>query len=346
MISRAGVFALATTALALAATLGMKFDARASAPSDPAGVAKALYAAFERGDMATVNALIAPDATWTYHGPPELLPFGGTRRGRDGVADFFRKVDDTLTDARATQREFIVSGDQVAVPGTEESTVKATGVHYKVNNLHLFKVQGGKIVQFEEFIDSGAVLEAFTPAAAPRGKAVFTTCAGCHGNGAQGRAEMFAPNLTGQDPEYLKRQIANFREGRRGKVEDGHAFQMVGRAVAIPGGERGVRDVVAYIGSLSAPTRRPLPQAPVAIAAQIETCAACHGASGEGDGAMMAPALRGLSPSYIAAQLRNFRNGNRGYRQDDSVGATMAAAAKAIPDETMLAELADHYGRR
>ncbi|MFB6459728.1 nuclear transport factor 2 family protein [Bradyrhizobium tunisiense] len=85
-------------------------------------VVKALYAAFDVGDMEKIKSLIAPDATWTYYGPEYALPFAGARKGPDGVADFFVKVDDTLTEPGASQREFIASGDQVAVPGTEEST--------------------------------------------------------------------------------------------------------------------------------------------------------------------------------------------------------------------------------
>lgn len=99
-----------------------------------------------------------------------------------------------------------------------------------MNNLHLWKVANGKIVRFEEYIDSGTVLEAFMAADAQRGRAFFTTCAGCHGNGAQGRDEMFAPNLTGQHSEYLIKQLRSFRSGMRGKVDDPHGFQMRGRA--------------------------------------------------------------------------------------------------------------------
>lgn len=298
----------------------------------PEQVVKALYAAFDAGDMAKVRRLIAPDATWTYYGPEHAIPFAGTRKGPDGVADFFAKVDATLRDAKAGQRDYIVDGDQVAVPGTEESTVKETGEHYLVHNLHLFKITNGKIVRFEEYIDSGAVMEAFTPADPQRGRALFTTCAGCHGNHAEGRPEMFAPNLTGQSAQYLVRQLRNFRRRARGRSDDPHGFAMHGRAIALPG-DRGVRDVVAYITSL--------PPAPVVDAvkagqasqrgAQIfETCAACHGPRGEGSDQTMAPSLRGLSASYIVTSLNKFRSKIRGYDPSDAPGATMGSIAQSL----------------
>ena len=121
------------------------------------------------------------------YGPQYSLPFAGVFRGRSGVAYFFKQVDETLTDVHAGQREFIVSGDRVVVPGWEESTVRATGGHYRVDNVHVFTVRAGRITHFEEFIDNAEVLEAFQPADPERGKALFTECAVCHGTRAEGR---------------------------------------------------------------------------------------------------------------------------------------------------------------
>lgn len=125
-------------------------------------VVEQLYAAFGKGDMAKIRSLIAPDATWVQHSPAHILPFAGPRKGPDGVIDFFKQVDLSLKDPTPSVREFIVSGDKVAVPGFEESTVRETGVRYKVHNLHLFTVRDGKIVSFEEFIDSAPMVLAFT----------------------------------------------------------------------------------------------------------------------------------------------------------------------------------------
>ena len=336
---------------------------------DPARVVHELYEAFERGDMAALERLIAPDATWTYYGPASQLPFGGTRRGPAGVADFFAKVDETLENPVAVQFDYIVTGDTVAVPGTEESTVRATGIRYKADCVHVFKIRNGKIISFEEFIDSGKVLLAFqgdksvdvaasgkaaaTAMPVPRpivdrsaGKAIFTTCAGCHGNDGQGRDYMYAPNLTGQDSDYLVRQLTNFRDGKRGKVDDAHGFPMVGRATAIPGPD-GVKAVVSYIAGLPKLAAAPVASraVPAAIADIVQSCSTCHGVAGEGNADMQAPALNRLDRSYIAQQLVNFRLGKRGYHADDSQGAVMAASAREIPGTEAITALANHYGR-
>jgi len=337
-------------------------------PQEPVQVVHALYEAFERGDMAALERLIAPDATWTYYGPANKLPFGGTRRGPKGVADFFAKVDQTLENPVAVQFDYIVTGDTVAVPGTEESTVRSTGIRYKADCIHVFKVRNGQIISFEEFIDSGKVLLAFQgdksagmsgreadalPSTMSKpladniaGKAIFTTCAGCHGNAGQGRDYMYAPNLTGQDSDYLVQQILNFREGKRGKLDDAHGFPMVGRATAISG-EDGIKAVVSYIAALPKAPATPFADrpVPVAIADIVQTCAACHGPTGGGNAEMQAPALDRLDRHYIAQQLANFRSGKRGYHPDDVQGALMAATAKDIHGEKAIAALAQYYGR-
>jgi len=53
-------------------------------------------------------------------------------------------------------------------------------------------------------------------------------------------------------------------------------------------------------------------------------CAACHGAAGEGNRALGAPALTQLSADYLARQLRHFVGGVRGAHPDDDAGKRMA----------------------
>jgi cytochrome c553 len=53
-------------------------------------------------------------------------------------------------------------------------------------------------------------------------------------------------------------------------------------------------------------------------------CAACHGAAGEGNRALGAPALTQLSTDYLARQLRHFVGGVRDAHPDDDAGKRMA----------------------
>lgn len=312
-------------------------DADHDLRNDPAGVVTGLYEAFEKGDLRKIEALLSPAVTWTYHGPEHVLPFAGTRKGREGVADFFAKVSETLEGARQDTRQMFVDGEHVTVIGWEESTVRETGGRYKVDNVHLFTVRDNQIVNFEEFIDSGTVMEAFMAADPERGQAFYTTCAGCHGDRAQGQRQMHAPNLTGLSSQYLVRQLRNYRAQWRGNAADFHGFQMIGRASALPG-DRALRDVAAYIGSMtpviSAAT---LPLSDGKRGAELfAPCAACHGAEAEGNEALASPSLRQLDDWYMVTQLKNFKAGVRGSSEHDVPGMQMREAANVLPDDASI----------
>lgn len=308
--------------------------------SDPLTVVKGLYNAFDRGDLQTVIESLSEDVIWTQYGPGYALPFAGVFHGPPGVAEFFKIVDDTLTDVHAGQREYLVSGDRVVVPGWEESTVRRTDGHYRVNNVHVFTVVNGKITQFEEYIDNAEILEAFQPAEVARGRALFTACAGCHGNQAEGRPAMHAPNLTGLGTAYILKQLRAFRAGHRGNTADEYGFMMIGRAQALSG-DRALRDVAAFIGTLT--TQR---SSSTSVAGRVDRgrtlfapCARCHGADAEGNLGLGAPALRQQDDRYLEIQMRHFASGIRGANPNDIAGAQMRAAANALPNTKAVADV-------
>ena len=68
-------------------------------------------------------------------------------------------------------------------------------------------------------------------------------------------------------------------------------------------------------------------------------CSACHGAAGEGNPALGAPAITQLSAEYLARQLRHFINGVRGAHPDDAAGKRMALSVANL-DEADVAGLA------
>jgi cytochrome c553 len=174
-----------------------------------------------------------------------------------------------------------------------------------------------------------------------RGRAYFTTCAGCHGTQAQGNSGMHAPNLTVQGGAYLLDQLRHFVRGIRGGPTDFYGWQMNGRAKALPN-DAALRDVVAYIGSLAKYRAVATVQADVNRGRSLyRNCAGCHGAHAQGSAgvsggaarATLAPALAGLDYYYQLAQLKAFRNGARGAHKDDSQGAVMRAAAGVLKSE-------------
>lgn len=78
----------------------------------------------------------------------------------------------------------------------------------------------------------------------------------------------------------------------------------------------------------------PAYEAYVASPAEIQygVCVQCHGAHGEGRPELGAPRIAQLDAGYVAAQLRAFRGGKRGYHLEDESGLAMAAVAGGLPD--------------
>lgn len=85
---------------------------------------------------------------------------------------------------------------------------------------------------------------------AARGKALFSSCAACHGGNAEGVKAVGGPALTGLNDWYLVTQLENFRSGvRGGHPKDIYGQQMRAAAAALRD-DAAIRDVVSYINTL------------------------------------------------------------------------------------------------
>jgi cytochrome c553 len=78
-------------------------------------------------------------------------------------------------------------------------------------------------------------------------------------------------------------------------------------------------------------------------AAQYQPCIACHGATGQGNTALGAPALAGQGAAYLERQLKHFKAGIRGADPRDTQGAQMKAMASAL-DDAAIALIASYLG--
>ena len=59
--------------------------------SDLIETVKDAYAAFGRGDAATILSMLAPDVSWEVEGPAEIS-FAGIRKGPEAVKGFFQAI--------------------------------------------------------------------------------------------------------------------------------------------------------------------------------------------------------------------------------------------------------------
>lgn len=190
---------------------------------------------------------------------------------------------------------------------------------------------------------SAFAAEEAAPAAgdAAKGEAAYKVCEACHGKNAEGNKDLGAPRLAGQEDWYLIRQLQNFKSGARGAdPKDTFGTQMRPMAQTLAD-DAAIAAVVAYIGTLQAPEPEPTIKGDVeAGKAAYGTCAACHGAKGEGNKGLNAPSLAGQHDWYIARQLQNFKSGLRGSAPGDTFGAQMKPMAATLADQAAIDNVA------
>lgn len=158
--------------------------------------------------------------------------------------------------------------------------------------------------------------------AAPKGDAArgqpiaSTVCAACHG--ADGNSTLAVnPKLAGQHPEYLFKQMKNFKAADGKQPERVNAI-MNGMIAAFDEGQ--MRDMAAYFASQKQTGEAAKNRETIELgqklyrggdqAKGLPACAACHGPAGAGIPAQY-PRIAGQFAEYTEAQLKSFREGTR-----------------------------------
>jgi ketosteroid isomerase-like protein len=125
------------------------------------GLVQSLYAAFGRGEIATITNAMAPGSTWEVVGRASDFPTLGERKGSAGVQGFFDAVGQNLTFSEFSPNEFYAVDDKVFVLGHYAMTVKKTGKPLASDWIHIFTFRDGKVTAFREFTDTAKAAEAY-----------------------------------------------------------------------------------------------------------------------------------------------------------------------------------------
>jgi ketosteroid isomerase-like protein len=123
-------------------------------------VVQETYEAVGRDDIPALLDLLTDDVEWTFQGP-SVIPFAGTRHGREGVAEFFSRVGENLKFEQFEPREFVAQGDTVVVLGFEHNLIKPTGRTFEQEWAHVYTLRDGKVAKFRAFEDTAAHVVAF-----------------------------------------------------------------------------------------------------------------------------------------------------------------------------------------
>ncbi|MGH8752247.1 MAG: c-type cytochrome [Burkholderiales bacterium] len=162
---------------------------------------------------------------------------------------------------------------------------------------------------------------------------VTQICAACHG--ADGNSTIPAnPNLAGQYPDYLTKQLLSFKSGeRKSTVMNGMVANLT---------PEDLRNLGAYFSEKKPGQGAAHDKELVAIgqkiyrggnaASAVPACAGCHTPNGAGIPSQF-PRLAGQHADYVIAQLKAFKSGERA----DDNSKMMRAIAVKLSDQEMRA---------
>lgn len=121
-----------------------------------------VYEAFGAGDMETILGSMSDDVIWMHPGNPGQIPFAGKFQGKAGVKQFFETAFEQINVLEQKIFSIEASGDKVFVVGYEHMRAKNTGKEYQSNWIHMYSLNNGEVMTFEEFIDTAALVSAFS----------------------------------------------------------------------------------------------------------------------------------------------------------------------------------------
>ena len=184
---------------------------------------------------------------------------------------------------------------------------------------------------------------------APAGDAIhgqqlaLAKCSACHGADGNSRNQQY-PNLAGQKPAYLYRQLQAFKKGTR--------KSLVMSPIVAPLSDSDLANVAAYFSEQviqpDAIQDRTLASAGERIFFTPQesgtlACASCHGEGSQGGmpmmgmtgGGMMGPSMRSYIPNlygqhaaYLASQLTRFADGTRPAMMMDRIAAALTPSER------------------
>jgi len=114
----------------------------------------ALLQAHRRRDFTGFAVLLHDDIDWIVHGPIEVFPFAGLRRGRPAVLQALALMGLSYSLHDYEPDFTIVEDDRAAIMADISLTQLATGRLLRFRAANLIRVAGGKVIEFREFADS------------------------------------------------------------------------------------------------------------------------------------------------------------------------------------------------
>lgn len=142
-----------------------------------------------------------------------------------------------------------------------------------------------------------------------KGKTIFRNCALCHSPEGWGNPIGRFPQLAGQHPNVIIKQLADIRAKNR----DNPTMYPFTQSAYLKGAQ-GMADVAAYIATLPMVPNNALGKGDDLDKGEKlykDNCVKCHGENGEGDNKEYYPRIQGQHYQYLLRQMQWIKSGKR-----------------------------------
>lgn len=121
-------------------------------------IIRATYEGASEDNGKHLLAALAPHATWTEAAG---FPYAGTYTGPEEIiAGVFKRLATEWHGYQAKVHTYLADGKRVAAFGVYSGTYRKTGKAMSATFAHLYRLEDGKIVSMEQYVDSAVVQQA------------------------------------------------------------------------------------------------------------------------------------------------------------------------------------------
>jgi hypothetical protein len=120
---------------------------------------RALHRAINERQPQDLDALIDEEVDWAIHGPVEMFPFLGARRGKAAVLEVIRQIADNVRVHRFDRESIMLGIDQAASMMRYSLSVLDANTAISLRLAHFAQFKDGRLRRLRVLVDSLDLVE-------------------------------------------------------------------------------------------------------------------------------------------------------------------------------------------
>jgi ketosteroid isomerase-like protein len=120
---------------------------------------RALHRAVNERQLGDIEALIDEDVQWAIHGPFEMFPFLGARRGKAAVLEVIRQIAETVRVHRFDRESIMLGVDTAASMMRYSLTVLDSNKPIRLRLAHFAQFREGRLFSLRMLVDTYELVE-------------------------------------------------------------------------------------------------------------------------------------------------------------------------------------------